>query len=121
MWGVIDGVTTIPADALVSWGARTIKTSFGIDCLYDRQQFNGLDASKEHPLSQMKRQYSFLVWVNAVALKKVRKWSTSVSASDSSLFSFDDEKKGMHVRATCASSYGYVYVTAWADVKGKPL
>lgn len=117
MWGEIAATETSKL-ASIKWGARSIKENKGFTILHDRQSSvymsNG-QYVESCPPELLKQSKPFFNWINKTAIKKGLKWSDSVSSSDDSVFAFDDEKHGYHYRASCSSSYGYVYMTAWQD------
>lgn len=125
MWGEVEA-TTIPAAAPIRWGARGIKERDYIDLLPDRTEwwYRSEELSvhdetvlvEECPKELKKRKKAFTGW-HVKAFRKISRWSTSVPASSDKVFSIDDGKLGFHARATCAASFGYVYITAWADAK----
>lgn len=123
MWGEIAATATAEL-ASIKWGARAIKETSGFSTLHDRQDsaymLDGQYVS-HCPPELLKQSKLFFDWLNKKAIKKGQQWSDTVRESDGTVFSFDDEKHGYHYRASCGCSYGYVYMTSWADPIAKEV
>lgn len=117
MWGEIDGMTKVPELAKFAWGARAIKEKEGFDLLGDRMSFrffkNGV-ATDTQPPEQHKAYTAFEHWLSKKALTNAKKWAAYASSDSVNIFTCDSDD-GYHYRATCNGSFGYVYMTAWAD------
>lgn len=117
MWGEIDGMTNIPEAAKFAWGARAIKEKPDFSLLHDRMGFRFIVDGKPvsiRPDNQKKEHNKFENWLSKKAFVAARRWASYVSSSSSDIFTCDSDD-GYHFRATCNASYGYIYMTAWAD------
>jgi len=101
MWGY-------PIDnAAVYWGARAIYNwnSYYIDLLPDRQSYEGAEQTSAEGAA-------FCRWVNTKALPWLRKTVKRAKPSPNSEEVFELVEGDYVLRASCRSSYGYIYIGA---------
>ena len=101
MWGY-----NIPLSCDIYWGARAIYNwnSHYVDLLLDRQSFEcKIDKDATKP---------FLKWLNGKALPWLRKTVKRAKPSPNSEEVFELVEGDYVLRASCRSSYGYLYIGA---------
>ena len=100
MWG--SPPIEIPEEAHARWGARAILERGRLSTLPDRRGWDaerGVDLLLHRSLGR---------W-----LPVLKEHAEQMDPGGSEVFSLDNN--GMHLRATCNGSHGYVYIAAWSD------
>lgn len=93
-----------PKVATVAWGARAIYSPpTGIDVLPDRQSLLGDGEAKR----------ALVDWINANALKKLRRHLKREPLSPSSSETILIAEDGYVIEASTNASYGYLYIGVW--------
>jgi hypothetical protein len=104
-WG-LQGV--IPKTAAAAFGARAILKNGVVDIVPDRTDvFDAANGSGEW--------LTLLKWINGPGLKWINGQAKHLYGDSALLCALDDGR--FHARMNTNASYGYLYISAWADAE----